>query len=246
MEDLFPIKPPGTPKARRRRQGSTRRWRDLLPMRKTTLGVPYTDDERAERMRVALVGVHMDKQAGHFMDLLTRYLAEGRMSMRVIALREVAPERVQGAAHLSCRGQQQVRATVARGEDRGYHAYLPFKVRMHKELPSGALAHGCLLLDDRGFDLALVPGGTHRATAAEWPVVEDRSWIPGAPQRGCVLVVGDSDARSSWSHLAERGALAVWPTGSKLMYVFKLLPGQHFPTPFDLAELRRRAAGESS
>jgi hypothetical protein len=45
--------------------------------------------------------------------------------------------------------------------------------------------------------------------------------------------------------LSEHGALAVYPTDSKQLWVFKMLPEQRFPTPFDLSDLRRRAAGRN-
>lgn len=257
MSELFPSKSrlARRPKqsdgaSRPRRKVPTRPWRDLLPIRRTTLGVPYTDPERAERLRVALVGMHMDRQAELLMDRVMAFLAEDKMALRIYELRDVSPPRVPGRTDISPIRQQAVRNAFARGECRGRHYHkLPFTVRVHKKLHRGAvLQHGVCMLDNgRGLDLGLVSGGTYRAKPMDWAAIEDRGMVSatkrGAP-RGCALVVGNSDAKTTWAHLSSMGAVAVYPTDSNLLYVLKMLPEHIFPTPFDLASLRRRAGSE--
>lgn len=234
-----------SPKAKPKQESVlTKAWQSLLPTRKTTRGTAFTDFQCAEDMIVALTGSTSGDSFEHerFVAALSDSMAEGVVVYRPFKLHEPAPARVSGGLHLSCRQAQRAREIIGRGESRGKTVPLPFHGILSKRQPTRPIAHGYLVVD-RGFELARVEGGVHRTVPSDWPVL-DRSLCrkPDSPDlHGCPLVVGDSDVRSSWEHLERYGALAVW-SGS-LLWLWKLVPGEQFPGPLDLAALARRAHG---
>ena len=229
--DLFGFLKSQQRSARRQRPPAPPRtpWRALLPMRTTARGLTYTDPERAECMATALTGEYPSVESARFLEALSHEMADGRVALRVFSLRGSAPERVPGTRHLSCRASQRARGILnGRTEARG-PVRLPFRGMFTKGTPVGVLRHGHLVIE-RSFDLALVPGGVHRAGQETWPTLG--LWrAPEEPElRGCPLIVGNSTATDSWTHLLHcAGAgLAIWPSGS-LLWLFKVVPGHTFP-----------------
>ncbi len=234
--DLFrsqrrhPAAPPRRPKRSVVRSAPSLPWRSALPWRETQRGLAYVDPARAEAMIVALAGEDFGEDGIALGDAVSREMAEGRLALRVFEMRGPAPSQVPGASHLSARAAQLVRQLVnGRSEARGYGTALPFRCWLPKTLPTGPLHHGYMVIR-RSFDLGLVGGGARRAGIETWPTLT-LSDETGRPERGCALVIGAAGAASSWSHLADRGALAVWPAGSRHLWLWKTLPGHAFPRP---------------
>ena len=243
--DIFPSKKPAKPKRKRKPVPPTPSWRTLLPWSETRRGKHAPDSQRVEDMMAALTGLPANAGREHdlFVDVFRNALENGALAIRVFELQGTAPDRVDGDIRLSSHARQRVRDLLRRGEARG-SAKLPFGVVVFTDPKADPLQHGALHLDGRGFDLALVPDGIHRAPLAQWPEIEVGTLARSAEvPRGCPLVVGDCDARSAWKHLSGTGALAVFGADSPFLWLFKVAPGETFPDPFTLTELRRRAAG---
>jgi len=233
--DLFPAHARSA--ERRRPRPALLPWSSALPMSSTPRGVRFIDAVRAEEMSVALTGDPSAPDAARFLDVLSREMAEGRLALRVFSLKAPSPGRVSRGLHLSSRMQQLARDVMDAGEDRGASVRLPFSATFTKRRPAGTLRHGHLCVR-RGFDLAVVDGRRVRTTVADWPELEYETRAPEPPPHGCPLVVGDSDWSSSWTHLAAgRGCgLAVWPTDSPRLWVFKEVESAWFPGPFDAVQ----------
>jgi len=241
MDDIFPTKNTPTPKRKRKLVAPTPSWRKQLPWGVTKRNKYAPDTQRTEDMVAGLTGLPADAGREHdlFVSTFTNALEDGVLALRVFELQGIAPKRMEGELRLSTRAKQRVRNAIRKGETRG--TKLQFGATVFLEPNAEPLQDGVLVLR-AGFDLALVPDGTHRASLDQWPEIEV-SKLSDATERGCPLVVNDCDARSSWRHLSETGALAVYGSDSSLLWVFKVVPGEHFPSPFTLTELRRRAAG---
>lgn len=211
-------------KKRRSVRPAERSWRDVLPWREGQLGQLHTDPFEIEQFVIAMCGESWSKAGGLLKDAIATELAEGGACLRTFELPEEAPCRVEGSDRLSCRAAQIVRRTLRRACN--LSNALPFTACIPKAPYGPPLAHGYVRMT-RGIRMSS-PARRSRSVPLE-------DWTP------VPIVVGPSDAETTWSHLRERGAIAVW-SERKLWLLRALRP---FPTPFSLWNAQALAAGRA-
>lgn len=166
------------------------------------------DDFQVEEMIVALLGESWDHTGDRLKEIISEEIGADRTVLRVFELRGEAPSRVaDGSERLSARAAQHVRRTLARPEARG-NAALPFTALILRR-PTRPLAHGWLTMT--GLAMSSIAKSMH---VTNWP-------------KAVPLLVGPSDPQTTWTHLCESDAIAMWASGTRL-WLFRCL--ERFPS----------------
>ena len=212
-------------KKRKRARKAAQSWADRQPWREGKLGQLHTDPFEVERFIIAMCGESWSRAGDLLKEAIANELAEGRAALRVFELSTDAPCRVQDSHRLSCRSAQIARRALRRHAP-GTGA-LPFQACIPKDPYGPTLSHGALRFS-RGIRMSSPSRKQLSVPLSDW------SPVP--------LVIGPSDAETTWNHLRDRGAIAVW--NEKQLWLLRAI--ESFPTPFSLWRAQELASGNTT